>query len=332
LENYCTLFDSNYLTRGIALISSLRSLKEDFHLYVFAFDDLTEEVLNEIDFDEVTVINKNKLENEELILLKEKRSKAEYCWTCTPLTILYCLENFKMERCTYLDADIYFFSSPIEILKEMENKFSILITKHNYSKKYDQTSIRGKYCVQFMSFNNDVEGLKALKWWKEKCIDWCYAYYEDGKFGDQMYLDDWTERFERVCISAKLGCGIAPWNIRDYLVEKTTKNILVKKKENLESDLLIFYHFHFFKLYDDGDLRYSYYEIPKSAKKFIYKTYLKELLEAELKLKNINPELRNFFRETKPRKNIIEILRRMKSYLNGTSNRISIKKAIIEKN
>ena len=84
MEIYCTLFDSNYLTRGLALISSLRSLKEDFHLYVFAFDDLTEEVLNEIDFDEVTVINKNKLENEELILLKENRTKAEYCWTCTP--------------------------------------------------------------------------------------------------------------------------------------------------------------------------------------------------------------------------------------------------------
>ena len=33
-------------------------------------------------------------------------------------------------------------------------------------------------------------GLKALKWWRDRCLEWCYARIEDGKFGDQFYIED----------------------------------------------------------------------------------------------------------------------------------------------
>lgn len=34
--NFCTLFDSYYLDKGLALYSSLEKVSEDFTLYVFA--------------------------------------------------------------------------------------------------------------------------------------------------------------------------------------------------------------------------------------------------------------------------------------------------------
>ena len=42
--NYCTLFDSHYLTRGLIMYESLKRNHRDFHLYIFAFDSLSETI------------------------------------------------------------------------------------------------------------------------------------------------------------------------------------------------------------------------------------------------------------------------------------------------
>ena len=42
---YCTLFDSNYLDKGLVLYHSLCACEPDFRLYVFAFDERCREVL-----------------------------------------------------------------------------------------------------------------------------------------------------------------------------------------------------------------------------------------------------------------------------------------------
>jgi len=106
--NFCTLFNSNYLARGLALYRSLLQNCDSFHLYVFAFDDACYDYLRAGNFEHITPISLAAFESPELLQVKASRTMAEYCWTCTPSTILYCLQNFPIEGCTYIDADMLF--------------------------------------------------------------------------------------------------------------------------------------------------------------------------------------------------------------------------------
>lgn len=258
---YCTLFDSHYLTRGIAMLESLHKHCRDYHLFILAFDDIAYKTLKQLSYPDVTLIAMEDFEDEALLLAKQDRTRGEYCWTCTPSLILYCIKSFNLPICTYLDADLYFFDDPNLLIDEMQSN-SILLTSHNYAPQYNQESTSGIYCVQFMSFKSTPNGLKALKWWRDRCNEWCYARFEEGKFGDQKYLDDWLDRFEGVHVLENLRGGLAPWNIRQF--------------SHIEP---IFYHFHHLKFIGEDKVDLSPYFLPQTTIQKIYFPYVNHLIK-----------------------------------------------------
>lgn len=288
MYNFCTLFNSNYLSRGLAGYYSLEKVCEEFHLYIFAFDDQTYEILKKLNLKHATIISLDQFENKELLSVKADRTIAEYCWTATPATIYYVIKNYNVESCTYLDADVYFYLSPKIIFDEMGDK-SILITEHRFSPEYKRDEKEnGKYCVQFITFKNDSYGLEALTWWKDQCIIWCYNRHEDGKFGDQMYLNDWTTRFQKVHVLQHLGGGLAGWNISQYEFFRDEEKFFgIEKKSGKEFDV-VFYHFHYLRFYTNGKLDLGPRIISKKVKEYFYKPYLMELEEIKKKVKIIN--------------------------------------------
>ena len=126
-------------------------------------------------------------------------------WTATPALPLYQLAaRPELDEITYLDADLMFFSDPEPFFEELGDD-SVLITPHRFSPELAHHAINGIYNVQFLTFRRDERGLEALNWWHDRCIEWCYHRFEDGKLGDQKYLDDWPERFEGVHVLAAQG-------------------------------------------------------------------------------------------------------------------------------
>jgi len=288
--NFITLFDKNYLSRGLALYHSLVEQCDDFHLYILTMDLETEEYFKKENLDNKTIISLNQIESfyPELVEIKKKRSRAEYCWTLTPYSIQYAIKNYNLESCTYIDADIFFYSNPKVLLEEAGNN-SIIITEHRYTPEYDQTKTSGKYCVQFVFFKNDANGTEALEWWRQRCKEWCYARFEDGKFGDQKYLDDWTTRFKGVCVSRHIGCGIAPWNLQQYNFNKKKEKIYVYDIKTKEEKELIFFHYHSLKknMYSGKIIWHlGGYYISKSPKDILYIQYINQLLGIEKRLEN----------------------------------------------
>ena len=276
--NFCTLFDSHYLIKGLCLYESLKRVCSDFHLYIFAFDDRAWSILKSLQLEYVSVISLSEFEDNELLEVKKTRSKGEYCWTCTSSTILYCIQRFELSHCTYIDSDLYFFSDPKVLVDEMGEN-DVLITEHRYTPKYDQSLTSGKYCVQFMTFKNTENGLSVLNWWRNACLNWCHARYEDGKFGDQMYLDDWTIRFTGVHELKHLGGGVAPWNMQQYSFQEEN-SVLTGNEISSENKFdLVFFHFHGFSSKNIGFLHLFHltnYQLSQTTKKLIFLPYISE--------------------------------------------------------
>jgi hypothetical protein len=292
---FCTLFDSNYLSKGIAMYESLSKHCREFQLYIFAFDNNCYSILNKLKLPNVTVVLQSEFEDEYLLNVKFTRSRAEYCWTCSSSTIYYCINNFKLDHCTYIDADLFFYSDPAVLIEEMGNK-DVLITEHDFSEEYIGLEKNGKYCVQFMTFKNTENGLTVLKWWRNECIKWCYERLEDNKFGDQKYLDDWTVRFSGIHVLQNNGGGIAPWNIQQYIVKyKDSKPFYSKHKKTHQTVWPVFFHFHNLVFYKNKSIKFTSNDFFLSAKvkRFIYYPYINYLniiKERLLKIeKNIDP-------------------------------------------
>ncbi len=274
--NCCTLFNSAYLTRGLSMYESLFKNYEHFHLYIFTFDQNCFDILKTLNLPKVTLITLKEFEDEELLKVKPTRTITEYCWTCTPSVLLYCLQKYNLPSCTYLDADIYFYNNPQPLIDEVDSS-SILITEHRYTPKYDQTKPAGIYNVQFVGIKNDKNGLEAVTWWRERCLEWCYNRIEDGKLGDQKYLDDWLTRFKGVHVLEHLGGGMAPWNVQqyEYFIEEGKLHARTLK-DNLKFTA-IFFHFHSLMFFNEIFVDLGH--------------YLKHLNESLAKIKKINSKV-----------------------------------------
>ena len=277
--HFCTLFDKNYMSRGIAMYQSLLAHEVNFHLYIFAFDDIAEIALDKMQLDKVTIISLHEFEDEALLKVKPTRTRGEYCWTGTSSTIWFCLQHFNLQNCTYLDADLYFFQSPRVLVNEMPADKHVMITEHRYTSYYDQSKVSGKYCVQFMYFDNSPESIAVLKHWRNQCLEWCFNRIEDGKFGDQKYLDTWTKEFDCVYELKNLGGGLAPWNIQQYDFIAQEEKLLGTERKSQHPFEAIFYHFHGLKFYDHGGFIYSpnTYALSQKIKSQFYEPYIKAL-------------------------------------------------------
>lgn len=265
--NFCTYFDSYYLLKGLGLYLSLEKVTDDFHLYVMAFDKECYNRLMSCNFKHMTVELLDDFETPELLAVKPSRSKAEYCWTAGPSVIYHFLTKYNLEKITYLDSDLFFLSDP-HIIEEEEGDSSVVITEQGISEESAQRY--GRYCVQYLTFRNDTDGLGALTWWRDSCIEWCYQIMEPNRYADQKYLDQFPIRWKGVHILENKGAGIAPWNIHRYQFKDNTMSF-----EGNEYNY-IFYHMHGVKIEVRNEslvLRELHYKLGAEVVDRFYKPY-----------------------------------------------------------
>lgn len=267
---FCTLFDSGYLLKGLAMIRSLARCCPGMKIYVLCMDEQAKIILNRLDLPYITCITLTEVEDDELLKAKANRGVAEYCWTLSSCFTWYVMQNNpEINMLTYVDADLLFYSDVQPIFDEIGDA-SIAIIEHRFSERLKDREVNGRFCVEWNSFRRDKQGLACLSRWRQQCIDWCYYRLEDGKMGDQKYLDEWPERYSSCHIIMHPGAGIAPWNYSQYRFgEDAHGNITV------EDAPLIFYHFHQFQLLNNGtfDRLSTFYTSECREPNAVYETY-----------------------------------------------------------
>lgn len=283
--SYCTLFDVNYLDKGIVSVDSLLKCDVKGNIYILSMDDKTREILCDYyrKYENVIVINLSDFMNEDLKRVKSERSRAEFCWTCTASLIDYVLSRYPEKICTYIDADMFFYSNPDVLVDEMiDNGKSVQIIEHRFKDGFfgrENVKSAGRFCVEFNTFSNEEESLEVLRKWKQDTIEACASTSSDNSnLGDQVYLTEWPNRYTCVNILQNLGAGLAPWNIARYGFVRMDGDVPIVSFDGMGEHKVIFYHFHNLAYSDENtvDINVFKYQVRINVEPVdrIYKPYL----------------------------------------------------------
>ncbi len=290
-RHYVTYFDRNYLAKGVAMIRSLAKHEDtDYELYVVCMDELTRTLLEALELPQVTTVPLHSVEqgDEALVAPRAERELVEYYWTLTPTIIRWVLHRYsEIEVLTYLDADLFFFSSPATIFDEL-GRGSVLIHEHRFSPDLAHLAENGRFNVGLMCFRNDARADTVLTWWRERCIEWCFKRLEQGKMGDQLYLEDWPTRFEGVVVLEHVGAGLAPWNHIQYRYDSGAAGPRVDGRP------VVFYHFHSLAVVSPEVIvpaSHSIYRVSEAILSLLFVPYVEAIARA---FKDIHERLATF--------------------------------------
>ncbi len=236
---YCTLFDSRYLTRGLAMISSLaHHRREGDDMTVLAMDDVTERVVAERDG--MRVVRVDALEDPELLALRGSRPAREFCWTCTPALCSWLIHNgAEGDVVVYLDADLLFFSDPRVLLDELVDGGNVLIHEHRFSPdRANFEASSGRFNVGLVAFRVGPEARLCVERWRAQTIAKCELDPANGYCGDQGYLNEWPTLYPGVRVLQNIGGGVAPWNVNKYRVSRRGG------RPTVDDQPVVFFHYH----------------------------------------------------------------------------------------
>jgi hypothetical protein len=305
---YCTYFDHNYLSRGLALYRSLQRHAPDSRLWVLCLSAESHRVLVALDLPRTVPVRLENFEaaDPELAATRANRNIVEYYFTCSPAFMLYVLaREADAEWVTYLDADLFFFASPQAIYNELKDA-SVAIIPHRYAPNLEKRHSFGTYNVGWVGVRNEPDGIAVIKWWRERCIEWCHDYVDGQRYADQGYLDSFGRLSARVRVIDNVGANLAPWNIANYHIDVSRGQVMV------DVTPLVFFHFQGLR----KGLRWFIFNshrtfgAPFSAKtrEHVYRPYVDELLAVE---KITNPMLD--VAETRPQTRLHTIKSRIRS-------------------
>ena len=271
--NYATLFDWNYIRKGMVLLKSMERHIPDYHAYVLALDNQTWRWMVAHLPKNTTVALLKPLVEGKLEQAKDNRTWTEFCWSLASFWTFRCMQIQNLDNLTYVDADCLFLSDPQPVFDEIGNA-PFAIPPHRFAEQDKaRLSPNGTYNVNFVYFSR--RGLACLREWSDYCLDWCYYKNENGNFGDQGIFDTLVPKHNGHAIEHP-GLNCAPWNQIQYKFRQAPGGWRISELP------LILYHFHELTIDEQGIItRTTGWPLNPDILP-LYNQYQKELLNVQL--------------------------------------------------
>lgn len=250
-ENYTifTVCNLAYLPKALVLAESVLKYNK-LKLKICLVEKKVKVDLSNIEADFIWIEDLNVPNFKQLAF---KYDIIELSTSVKPFITLSLLENY--EKVIFLDPDTCLFNSVGPILNDLD-KHPIVLTPHYTTPQTDDPSESDIGMMRFGSFNlgfyavrNSEQGVGFLKWWSNRCINFCYMESQFGLSTDQKWVAIAPCFFSDLYVSFNLGYNAAPWNSFERKVTKNKDGIYLVN--NLFP--LIFFHFSNF---DRSDLEY----------------------------------------------------------------------------
>ncbi len=281
--NFCTLFDRNYATRGLALYHSLEQhCVADFTFTVLCLDAETRDFLARMALPRAKLLLVEDLDDPELLDVRKVRGRREFCWTCSAPLMRYMLKQAAPgEIVTYIDSDLAFLSDPQPVFDEMGTR-DIAIHEHRFSPRYrSYQRAAGIFNVGLIAVRASPEGMACIERWRMQTLEICELDPDRGYCGDQKYLEEWPSLYKNLVVLQHPGVCVAPWNVDNYVLGKERGAITV------DGQPLIFYHFHglvplTMNLFGKSVIMPARgYELTRQQCRLIYKPYARLLRQVQ---------------------------------------------------
>lgn len=285
--HFTTVVSQDHFFKFMAMVSSLKNTCKDFRIYVLCMHDVVYQILKKIGIEEVEPIQLSEVESDELRRIKRERHFHAYCWTMKPVLLSYVMEKYRdCQYYAHLDADLFFFDSPDHIFNESPDS-SLFLTHHRNSRDFlKYYGVTGIFNTGFVGCKNDETARKAITKWKYQCVEYCPIKEDRVRklFGDQRYVESWSNEFKGVYVVQSYGVNTAVWNIQNYQVTIKDGKVFV------DGYPLVFYHFSGLTLIsrNEFNLNWYYHIEDQMVMNFIYMPYV-------ITLVNVMKEMGKYF-------------------------------------
>jgi len=236
---------ANYLPKARVLASSLRKHAPQARLSLLLAEPAHSPHLTKAqEFDEVVSIESLNIPD-----FKSWLFQHDLVETCTAVKAFYLCKLLEREDCDgviYFDPDIAVFSSLSNLIESLSN-CSLMLTPHLLNHEISEEAIVdnelctlkfGAYNLGFLGVNNNSEGRRFARWWRERLHKYCFNDTANNLFTDQRWADLVPSMFEEVHILKDYACNVATWNLNHRTVEGD-----FQKGFTVNGRPLIFYHY-----------------------------------------------------------------------------------------